>query len=747
MKNYVDLVLKYSKKPIDIEKIYSKVEKVIKKEDDSYTMSSLDKEKIDKIIEKGVNDLEYYMTPTYKYVPFSKTSFRTGRFHGNKALEGFVVSSSFYVDKEGNRHVKEEKFSITKENCNNAVDGDYVLIDIGGNGQKPKVEKILRRNIGNIVGEVVKVGNELYVRPIDKKKSNLQILLKDEVEEGEIVSVALEDMRDNNFYVGRVVKKFKHKNSPKGDALFEAFKSGMPEGFSEESLKQLESIPDSVRKEDYEGRLDLTNWEIFSIDGSDTKDKDDCISFKMLPNGNYLLGVHIADVPYYVPEGSPIDKDAFRKGTSYYFGGLVEPQLPKKLSNGICSLNEGVDRLCKTILIEYDKNGNVVSRSLVHSVINSRLSMTYEKVNDILNKGIVDTQYVPYMDTLKLMREFADILLQKRIDNGAINFDRPELKFKYDENGKAIDFIYRVSNSAENLIEEFMLVANTNVVEILAENNISCIFRVHLNPNEERLNDYLEFLKAIGLEFPYSAQEVAEDKDLMRALVSHVKNAGRLSNMLTTNLIRCMSHASYDSVNYGHYGTGNDAYGHFTSPIRRLADLGLSRIIDDCYFEEDEKKKIANIRKWDEKTVDYATQASRMERVEEEVEKNVALMDTAVYMSQFIGEEFEGTVICVSNNGLTIQLDNLLEGRVRTRNLDGEYAYNPETYTMLSLAGKDNYYVGDRLRIKLISADKNTKSVDFSVIEKIKENRIIDKESNNKVKTKVRNGKSKKTYR
>ena len=744
MKNYVDLVLKYTKKPIDMEKIYSKVEKAIRKEDDSYTISSEDKEKINEIIEKGVNDLEYYMTPTYKFISYSRTSFRTGRFHGNKAGEGFVVVKSFYIDRDGNKHVDEEKFSINKENCNNAVDGDYVLIDIGGNGQKPKVEKIIKRNLGNIVGEVVKVGNELYVRPIDKKKSKLEILLKEEVEEGEIVSVALEDMKDNNFYEGKILRKFQHKDSPRGDALFEAFKSGMPEGFSRESLEQLKSIPDTVSIKDYEGRLDLTNWEIFSIDGADTKDKDDCISFKMLPNGNYLLGVHIADVAYYVPKGSPIDKDAFRKGTSYYFGGCVEPQLPKKLSNGICSLNEGVDRLCKTILIEYDRDGNVISRSLVPSVIRSRLSMTYDKVNEILNEGIVDTQYIPYMYTLKGMREFADILLEKRMNNGSINFDRPELKFKYDDDGRAIDFKYRTSNSAENLIEEFMLAANVNVGEILVENNIPCIFRVHGLPSEERLTDFLKLLKAIGYEYRYDAQDILSNKNLMIGLVEHVKNTGRLSNMLTTNLIRCMSHASYDSINYGHYGTGFD---HFTSPIRRLADLGLSRIIDECYFEKNEEKRLANIRRWDEKTIDYATQASKMERVEEEVEKNVDLLDTSVYMSQFIGQEFEGTVICVSNNGLTVQLDNYLEGRIRTRNLDGEYAYNSETYTLLSLSGNDNYYVGDRLRLKLIDADKDSKSVDFSVIEKIKENRIIDEASNNKVKSKVRNEKIKKTFK
>lgn len=739
MKDYVDIILRREKKPIDIEKIYAKVEKFIQKEDDSYVMSSSDKAEINRIIDRGVDRLDYYQTPNGKYKHLSRTSFRKGRFHGNRAGEGFVVVK--------NREGKEEKISILKENCINAVDGDYVLVDIGGNGEKPKIEKVLDRNLGNVTGEVVRVGNSLYVRPIDKKKAKIQIVLNEEVGEGEIVSVELEKMIENNTYIGKVLRIFQHKDAPHADQLLEAFKSGMPEGFSKESIAQLEFIPNEVRKEDYEGRYDFTNWEIFSIDGADTKDKDDCISFKMLPNGNYLLGVHIADTAYYIPEGSPIDKDAFRKGTSYYFGGCVEPQLPKKLSNGICSLNEGVDRITKSILMEFDRNGNIVSRSLVPSVIKSRISMTYEDVNDILNKGLVPTEYIPYIYTLQCMHEFAEVLKQKRIDNLAINFDRSELNFKYDDKGHAVDVEYRIQDSAESLIEEFMLVANHNVGEMLLEENISCILRVHGTPNYERLNDFLEFLKAIGLGYRYSAAEIIEDKKLMIDLTNHVKNQGRLSNMLLTNLIKCMSHASYDSINYGHYGTGYDVYTHFTSPIRRLADYELNRIIDECYFEKDINKKISNMKKWDEKVADYALQASKMERVEEEVEKNVGYLDTAVYMSQFINQEFEGTVICLSNNGLTIQLDNSLEGRVRTRNLKGEYAYNPDTYTMLSLDDYDDYFVGDRLKLRLMDIDKNTKSVDFSVIEKINENRIIDKESNNKVKTKVRNGKSKKTYR
>ena len=738
MKDYVDIILRREKKAIDIEKIYTKVERFIQKEDDSYVMSSKDKAEIDRIIEKGIDRLDYYQTPNGKYKHLSRTSFRKGRFHGNRAGEGFVVVTT--KDREGRKI--EEKFSMLKENCINAVDGDYVLIDIGGNGEKPKIEKILDRNLGNMAGEVVRIGELLYVKPIDKKKAKIQIILEEEIDEGEIVSVELSKMIESNTYIGKVINIFQHKDAPHADQLLEAFKSGMPEGFSKESLEQLKSIPTEVRKEDYEGRYDFTDWEIFSIDGSDTKDKDDCVSFKMLPNGNYLLGVHIADTAYYIPEGSPLDKDVFRKGTSYYFGGIVEPQLPKKISNGICSLNEGVDRLTMSALMEFDKDGNIVSRSLVPSVIRSRLSMTYDKVNDILNDDITDYEYAPYYYTLKGMHEFAEILKQKRIENGAINFDRPELKFTYDENGKAIDVKYRVEDSAESLIEEFMLAANHNVAEILKEERIATVLRVHLLPSIDRLNSFLGFLKAIGAEFEYDAEEVANNKDLMNLLINHVNKQGSLRNILMTNLIRCMSHASYDSINYGHYGTGYNIYMHFTSPIRRLGDFTDSRIINECYFEKDINKKIDNMKKWDEKVADYALQASKMERVEEDVEKNVGLLDTAVYMSQFVGQEFEGTVICVSNSGLTIQLDNQLEGRVRTRNLDGEYAYNTETYTMLSLEGNDDYYVGDRLRLKLIEADKDTKSVDFSVIEKIKENRIIDKDSNNKVKSKVKNKKT-----
>jgi len=746
LKEYIDFVLKKEKKPVDIEKLYRKIEKIKMLEDSNYSLSCDELNEIDNILSKGIEKYEYYRTPKGNYTLLYKTSYRKGRFHGNKIGEGFVISNTPFVTKEGKRIVKEEKFDISKNDCNHAIDGDYVLIDIGGNGKKPSVIKIIDRNIGNIVGTVTKIGSKVYVKPIDKKKQMLTIEINEEIEDGSIVSVSLDEIKDDNYYIGKILRVFKHANSPHSNALFEAFKSGMPEGFSEESIKQLDSIPDSVLEKDKKYRFDFTKWEIFSIDGEDTKDKDDAISLKILPNGNYLLGVHIADVSYYVPENSPIDKDAFRKGTSYYFGGLVEPQLPTKLSNGICSLNEGVERLTKSILIEYDSEGCVVSRSLVPSVIKSRASLVYDKVNDLL-RGVKVEEYEPFLDTLQKMNDLTYQLRKKRILNGAIIFNRPEVKFNHDELGKPIDVTLRYEDTASMIIEEFMLAANINVAEILTENKIPCVYRIHDVPNIERLEEFMRLLDAINMPFDYDEEDIIKDKRILQTLSVHINKGNIFAPMLNTNLVKCMSHALYSTNNIGHFGIGTDTYCHFTSPIRRLADLAISRIIDQCYFERNSVVKDRNIKKWNNLADDYANQASKMEKVEEDVEKNVLYMDTSLYLSDYIGEEFEGTIITVSNNGICVQLDNLLEGRVRNRNLNGDYIYNPLTFTLISLEDKGNYYVGDRLKLKLVDTNIDTKSVDFVVLEKIKENVIKDKHHSNQfIKIKGQDDKNKKAY-
>ena len=755
MKDYIDYILKKEKKPVEIEKIYKKIEDRKRKIDPNYVLSDTEVEDIERILNKGVEKYEYYKTPHGKYTLISRTSFRKGNFRGNRIGGGTVICNTTYVKKDGTRLNREERFTLERENCNNAVDGDIVLIDAGGNGIKPSVVKVIHRNIESVVGEVTKIGPVTYVKPIDKKKQLLTIELDEEIEDGSIVSVSLSEIDEEklkeklkintNHYMGKISRVCLHEDGPHHDALLEAFKCGMPEGFSDASLKQAASIPSFVSEKETQHRYDFTKLNVFSIDGDDTKDKDDAISLEKIPNG-YRLGVHIADVAHYVKEGSPIDLDAFRKGTSYYFNGLVNPQLPPELSNGICSLNEGVVRLTKSIIVDFDENGNVIGRFLVPSYIKSKKSMTYNNVNKLLRGEHVEG-YEPYKETLQQMSFLAQMLEKKRLYNGAVMFNRPEVRFKHDELGRPIDVDLRYADGkAETMIEEFMLVANNNVTEIFDENGLPCIYRIHDVPKIERLSDFLKLLKAINMPFEFNEEDIIKSKDVLHALCLHINNNPALSPMLNSILIRCMSHASYNTINIGHYGTGYEKYCHFTSPIRRLADLAISRIIDECYFEMNSSIKERNKKKWNSISNDYALQATMMEKVEEDVEKNVLYMETAAYLGNYIGQEFEGTIVNLSNNGIGVQLDNLLEGKIRNRYLDGSYVYNTDTYTLVSLDGKGNYYLGDRLRLKLVGTSDDTKTVDFEVLEKIKENNIKDRHRSNQYVKSRANDRNKRPY-
>ncbi len=734
MKEYIDLILKKNKKPMSFDLLCEKVELLRRVDDENYSLTKEDREEIKTILDREVANYEYYQVDNGRYALLSKTTYRKGRIQVNKMGDGVVSTSYTYIDKEGNVIVRDEKFTVLKDNCGDAIDGDLVLIDVGNSLKKPRVEKVISRSIGTVLGEITRLGDSYFVKPVNKKQENLTIALDGDYIEGMIVLVSLQEL-NTNFYKGTVLQEFRHKDDPHAESLYEAFRSGMPCGFSEESYKQLESIPSVVRPEDKKGREDLTGWEIFSIDGIDTKDKDDCISLQTISNGHSLLGDHISDSPYYVPLNSALYKDAFRKGTSYYFGGAVEPQLPRKLSNGICSLNDKEERLTKSVIVEFDENGHVVDYSLIRSVINSRLGMNYDSVNDILKNGIVAEEYREYEKTLLKMLKLSLQLRKERIKNGAVTFNRPEVKFIHDESGNAIDVVPCHQDLAEHLIEEFMLVGNVHFAKILADAGLPVCYRVHGGPNREKLKEYLRFLEVIGIPFDFDADDICDDKRLLQQLSIHInEKGGDLAPLLSTNLIRCMSHAYYSTENIGHYGTGFDIYTHFTSPIRRLADDTNSRIADECYFETDPDKKKAAIRKWKVLAKECAEQATKMERVAEEVEKNVTLMDTASYFMNHIGYEYEGVITSISNHGLNVQLDNLLEGKVRVDKLNGDYVYNPNTFTLLSLSDQASYYVGDRLKVKVVDASKENKTVDFTVVEKIRENPIIDtKNSNSKV--------------
>ncbi len=739
MKTYIELVLKKEKKPISLEKLIMKIEKKISEEkNQDILLTDSDKKEIYDFLEAGVDNYQIYKTSSDNYILLSKTSFRKGRFYADRNGAGKVSVITSYVDRDGNLITRDDKVSIGKDKTKGAIDGDYVLVDLGTKKYPAKIEKVIDRKLEFIPGEVYRMGSSYFVKPVDKKKQNLIIALEGEAIEGERVSVSLDKYVNDNYYVGKIISKFNHKDDPNEEILWEAFKYGVDNDFSDDSIKQLESIPDVVRDIDNVGREDLTDWEIFTIDGADTKDMDDAVSCTLNDKGNYVLGVHITDVASIIPEDSPLDRDAFRKGNSYYLGGCVLPMTPHKISNGIGSLNPYVKRMAISCIMEIDKDGNIVNYRITPTIIRSKLKMTYDKVNDILKNDVVDSDYENFTDTLNLMNVLALKLRRNRLKKGAIEFDRSELKSLYGQDGEIADFSIRTQDVAENLIQEFMLIANEVVDKDLSKRGLPCVHRIHGEPNRERIGEFLKFLEAINLPFEeYSQDEISTNRKAYQKLVKHIAKGDRLSNLLTTEAIKCMARAKYSSENIGHFGLAKENYCHFTSPVRRYSDLTVHRILWDCVFDKSNAGR--NRMKWAEKLPEIAEKTTHMEKVSDEVERSVLRMICAGYMEGHIGEEFEGTVTCVSNGCMTIELDNHIEGTVRVNDLEGSYVHSPESYSLVSLDGKDNYFVGDRLRLKLKSASRETKRIDFTVIEKLNQTEIVNSDSiNNAVKIKAK---------
>ena len=723
MKYYVDLVLKKEKKPIDIDKIISKINNLVFVDKERY-LNDDEINEIINILNKGISSFDYYKTPNDRFILFSKTSFRMGRFNGYRNGDGVVNSIYSFTNKDGKHIVKEEKYKISKGSSGEAVDGDIVLIDIKGFEGKPKIIKVLDRNIEYVTGEVITIGNSYFLKPLDKKLQFLNISLPNTSIEGQRVQVYLKEKREDNYYIGEVCRVFNHKDDPLEDILWEAFKCGIDDKFSKASLEQASSMRQVVLDSDRIGREDLTSWEIFTIDGIDTKDIDDALSCQRLENGNYQIGVHIADVSNYVLPSSPLDRDAYKRGNSNYLGGRVIPMLPHELSNGICSLNPGVERLAVSCIMEIDSKGNVVNYRISPTVIKSCLKMNYDEVNNLLHNRKYDPVYEQYSTSLRNLNKIALVLKKKRLLSGSIEFDKPELKLVYGKNGGVIDTSFRKLDLAENLIEEFMIIANEVVDKHLSNNGYPCLHRVHDKPNEERLCDFFKLLEAVNLPFEkYDYLECCINPIAFQELSEFIKDIPNLSRMLSTNLIRCMSRAKYSPENIGHMGLAKDNYCHFTSPIRRYSDLIIHRILKDCCFDKVESTK--KIHMWERVLPEIGIQTSKREKLSDECENQVLLMKCAEYMQKHIGEEFVGTIIGLSERGLHVELDNMIEGRVRIKDMKGKYYYSKDNYTLLSLDGFPNYYIGDRLVVKVVDASKENKSIDFDVVEKIKENKIV----------------------
>ena len=704
MKDKLFSILKKEKKAISLEQLIDKAQ-----------LGSLeDREEFIEALNKGLKDYSIIKTSKDRFILLEKTSFRIGRYFASRNGDG-KVSVTYSYERDGKTYSKSNVYDVLSNHTHGAIDGDIVLINLYSEHRnsplKGSVQSVVKRKLDNIVGEVFRNGTSYYVKPLDKRKKVI-IKLNNYAVEGSRVAVSVGKQLGDREYLGEVTRVFHNKFDSREDILLEAFKCGVDYEFSFETKEEAKRVPAEVLDSDRIGRMDLTDWEIFTIDGADTKDIDDALSCRMLDNGNYLIGVHIADVSHYVPLHSAMEADAYKRGTSVYLPGAVIPMLPKELSNGICSLNPGVDRLALSCIMEVTPNGEVVHHDVVKSIIHSRLKMTYDEVNNVLYNRDYSTEYAPFTTTLKELNKLAIKLEKKRKKNGAITFDKPEISVSIDSLGQVDGIKIRKQDLAENLIEEFMLLANETVDKHLVSLNVPCLHRIHDYPNEERMEEFFKLLHALGNDYQKSDYlTCSTNPHALQELEEFIRKSGSLSNVLSSNLIRCMSRAKYSPNNIGHFGLAKDYYCHFTSPIRRYPDLTIHRLLKSIIDHTDNREIITHLE-------EIGIQSSKMERIAAEAEDNTLRMRLAEYYSSFVGEEFQGVITGINEKGMDVQLDNYVEGRIKLKDMPGDY-YQEGDFSLISISGKDDYHVGDVLNMRLVRSSKDDKSIEFQPIQKI----------------------------
>ncbi len=665
----------------------------------------LEYQELQKNIEELVNDYQIYKTKKDKYLLMKNCpGLKIGKISVNKKGFGFLVLN------------KEDDIYIAKDDINGAINDDTVLVEITEKGLEPagKVLKIVKRDLKNIVGEVKIEGNKKIVEP-DDDKVNLKIILSSETSkncvEGHKVLAKLSQKINNKTYIADCLKILGHKDDAGIDILSIAYKYDIFAEFSPETLKELDNIPEEVNKNDLIDRKDLTDKMIFTIDGADTKDIDDAISLD-IKDGIYTLGVHIADVSHYVKENTSLGDDALKRGTSAYLADTVIPMLPHKLSNGICSLNEGVIRLTMSCMMNIDKFGKIISYDIFPSYIKSRKKMTYDQVNEILENNHIPKGYEEYEKTLKNMHELAKILRKEKVARGYIEFDIPEAKIIQDEKGKAIDIKKREQKAGESLIEDFMIAANETVATHISNMSLPFIYRIHDLPNPDKITDFLNLVKALGYTIKTNIKEITPKT--MQSLLNELKDKPEFI-ILSTLLLRSMKKAEYSKTNIGHFGLASRNYTHFTSPIRRFPDLTVHRLLKKYLIERD--YSMSTINYLENSLVEIAEHSSDREVAATNAERDVNDMKMAEYMESYIGECYEGIISSVTSFGFFVELPNLVEGLVHISNIPGDYyEYVPELLSLIGKSTKKTYRIGDKIKVKVANASKETAQIDFDIV-------------------------------
>ena len=652
-----------------------------------------------------------YRSNKDKYMLFENSHLLKGRLSVNKKGFGFVIVDG-----------RDEDIYIDAKNMNGALNNDLVVVEElkGQNGKKTegRVVKVLKKENNLIVGEYKIIDGNPHFIP-DDKKLRMEIILDnkdlDDLVDGHKIQVSIVKEMGKYKYLGEVVKIIGHKNDPGVDILSIIYDHGINDTFTDEVMEEVNALPSEVLDSDRKGRKDLTDMTIFTIDGDDTKDIDDAISISK-KGENYILGVHIADVSYYVKEGTALYKEAYSRGTSVYLVDRVVPMLPHKLSNGICSLNPNVDRLAISCIMEITPNGKIVSHDIFESVIRSRIQMTYKKVNKILNDEETPEGYEPFKDDLKLMWELAKILRKEKLARGYLDFDVDEPKILVDENCKPYDVVLRERGKGENMIEDFMIAANETVAEHVFYMGLPFVYRVHEVPDNEKVEEFLNSISMLGY-------HVVGDRNFvypksMKKILDQLRDKEGFE-ILSTLLLRCMKKAVYKPENLGHYGLASKCYTHFTSPIRRFPDTTVHNLLRKYIFNEPNDKELNRlIEYWEENLPALCDHASEKERDSIDCERDVESMKMAEYMESHIGEEYDGTISSVMNFGLFVQLDNMIEGLVHISEIKGDYyTFDETTHTLRGEKKGKMYKLGQKVRVVVTNASKENSTIDFNLVE------------------------------
>ncbi|MBE6032499.1 MAG: ribonuclease R [Clostridiales bacterium] len=608
-----------------------------------------------------------------------------------------------------------------------AMSGDRVLVRLEtteGNfkerGPEGQVVKILSRAVSLVPGTFFRDRGFAWVIPADKKiGERIRVEKKDfngAKDEDKVVVKLTRWPQRGKSPEGKVMEILSRKGQPGGDVeiLIRAF--GVEENWPPQVSEEVRTVPKTVREKDLAGRRDLRDQVTFTIDGADAKDLDDAVSLEKTPSGNYLLGVHIADVSHYVREDSPLDLEAFERGCSVYLLNKVIPMLPKALSNGICSLNAGVDRLTLSVTMEIDPRGKVVSHDIFKSVIRTRARMVYDDVSDILEHKdpVLMEAFSELCPYFFLMEELAQILRENRQTKGSINFDFDESEILLDSDGFPVSVDVAQRRTANRLIEEFMLAANETVAEHFRWMELPFVYRVHEKPDADRMAELRTFLSNFGIPLKGSLDNV--HPAALNQVLNRVKDTPE-ENIVGTVMLRSMKKAFYHTTCSGHFGLGMENYCHFTSPIRRYPDLIIHRIIKEALALGMEEERRLDL---EARTEAAAAKSSARERRAEELEREVHKLKKAQYMEGLIGEEFDGIISGVARFGLFVQLENTVEGMVPLRSLDDDYyRVEMENYRVVGRHTERIYALGDRVRIRVEEADPITREIFFSILYQI----------------------------